>query len=413
MVNVEAIQQAVFFTVLSSILYAAYNGALWLYAYVMYQFTQTIRISSHNHEAWDNLQAFIEANLTEEVKFWLLSSHSNTELVAGQAPRAFRFKFEDKTIRMIITDETNISQPKIFIYGANNASMPDKAATLWTRRADRQFFERFLKATHQAYIKKHSNTIKYRNQIGDGHHLSCKQIPRRSFKTITMPDNVLLPLIEDVKKFCTPETQTFYANIDRAYHRGYLFEGPPGNGKSSLIVALASMLKTSITKVPLSAPGFDDQRLAYMMANTNRDDPPRIYVYEDIDCVVPTDRKESREQNSISANLMKKSEVTFSGLLNALDGLDAPDNAIIIMTTNYPERLDEALIRPGRIDRRVHIGPPDDECIARHYIKFGLAKSRLDEKCIDFVKRCRSNHGERCSMATVQEEILREVDAKY
>ena len=48
--------------------------------------------------------------------------------------------------------------------------------------------------------------------------------------------------------------------------------------------------------------------------------------------------------------------VTFSGLLNAIDGATSTEGRVIFMTTNYPERLDPALIRPGRVDFKQRIG---------------------------------------------------------
>jgi chaperone BCS1 len=62
--------------------------------------------------------------------------------------------------------------------------------------------------------------------------------------------------------------------------------------------------------------------------------------------------------------------VTFSGLLNALDGVAAGEGRILFATTNHPERLDPALVRPGRIDRKVHIGLADCQQIRRIFQRF-------------------------------------------
>jgi len=62
--------------------------------------------------------------------------------------------------------------------------------------------------------------------------------------------------------------------------------------------------------------------------------------------------------------------VTLSGLLNALDGFSAPDNVLFIMTSNQIEALDPALLRPGRIDYRLYLGPATEQQKAELYRRF-------------------------------------------
>lgn len=65
-----------------------------------------------------------------------------------------------------------------------------------------------------------------------------------------------------------------------------------------------------------------------------------------------------------------KSSVTFSGLLNALDGVASSEERIIFMTTNHYSRLDPALIRPGRVDLHEYLGDAEGEQAQRLFIKF-------------------------------------------
>src|SRR5207344_2342667 len=62
--------------------------------------------------------------------------------------------------------------------------------------------------------------------------------------------------------------------------------------------------------------------------------------------------------------------VTLSGLLNALDGFSAPDNVLFVMTSNQIEALDPALLRPGRIDYRLYLGPASEEQKTELYRRF-------------------------------------------
>ncbi len=88
---------------------------------------------------------------------------------------------------------------------------------------------------------------------------------------------------------------------------------------------------------------------------------------EDIDCAF-IDRKDGDD---------KRSKVTFSGLLNAIDGVAAGEGRLLFATTNHIERLDPALIRPGRIDRKVFIGFATHEQAARLFQRFFPATDGL------------------------------------
>lgn len=128
------------------------------------------------------------------------------------------------------------------------------------------------------------------------------------------------------------------------YRRGYLFHGPPGTGKTSFISALAGHFGYSVCMLSLSERTLDDERLAYLLSNA----PPNSFiVLEDVDAAfVSRDLYENSQHKAYEG----MTRVTFSGLLNALDGVASSEERILFMTTNHLNRLDPALIRPGRID---------------------------------------------------------------
>jgi SpoVK/Ycf46/Vps4 family AAA+-type ATPase len=97
-------------------------------------------------------------------------------------------------------------------------------------------------------------------------------------------------------------------------------------------------------------PFFADTRNAKikkMMGDqkVNEDDKKCILVLEDIDCIF-ADRK---------INDSLKNNITMNGILNCLDGFNNPEGLIVIMTTNFPDKLDDALMRSGRIDLEVEL----------------------------------------------------------
>ena len=105
--------------------------------------------------------------------------------------------------------------------------------------------------------------------------------------------------------------------------------GPPGCGKSSFVAALAGELGYDICILNLSDAGLTDDRLAHALSTTP---PTSLVLLEDVDAAfVHRDPKDRRS-----------SHVTFSGLLNALDGVAAGEERILFMTTNREAPLQHA-----------------------------------------------------------------------
>lgn len=143
------------------------------------------------------------------------------------------------------------------------------------------------------------------------------------------------------------------------YRRGYLLHGAPGSGKSSFIMALAGYLDYNICLLNLSERGMTDDRLTHLLSNV----PERsIILLEDIDAAF-TGRQGSGE-DGYQAN------VTFSGLLNALDGVASGESRIVFMTTNHVDKLDTALVRPGRADVIAELGDAEPEQVRRLVKRF-------------------------------------------
>jgi mitochondrial chaperone BCS1 len=186
-----------------------------------------------------------------------------------------------------------------------------------------------------------------------------KRLPRPP-ESVILQEGVMEDLIDDVRRFLSG--REWYLRRGIPYRRGYLLYGPPGTGKSSAVVAIASALGMDIAVLNLNSSSLDDNELTDRLADV----PPNAMVLiEDIDCAFVA-RKAGEE---------KTNRVTFSGLLNALDGVAAGEGRILFATTNHPERLDPALVRPGRIDRKLHIGLADAQQVRRIYQRFFPAAS--------------------------------------
>ncbi len=176
----------------------------------------------------------------------------------------------------------------------------------------------------------------------------------RPLSSVILTDGVKEALLDDVREFLNAES--WYQQRGIPYRRGYLLEGPPGGGKSSLVQAIASELGYSICVLSLSEGWLTDDRFALLL---NSLPGKSILLLEDIDATGP-----SREEGNSGGRL------SFSGLLNALDGVTSAEERIIFMTTNHCELLDSALIRPGRVDYRQHIGWADEKQAAEMFSNF-------------------------------------------
>jgi chaperone BCS1 len=192
-------------------------------------------------------------------------------------------------------------------------------------------------------------------------------------------------LIEDVRKFRASKQR--YARLGIPYHRGYLLYGPPGTGKTSLMSALAAYFGLSIYVINLT--DFTDRSL---MNAVNLVPANSVLLFEDIDCAKSGKAREPAcfgTNNTAHAQPEKANAgVTLSGLLNVLDGFYAPANVLFAMTTNHIEVLDEALLRPGRIDYRLYLGSASDRQKAELYRRFFPEAS--DVEAMEFVEASRS-----------------------
>ncbi|XP_008777540.1 protein HYPER-SENSITIVITY-RELATED 4-like [Phoenix dactylifera] len=170
-----------------------------------------------------------------------------------------------------------------------------------------------------------------------------------TFDTLAMEAELKKAVMEDLARFV--KRKDYYKRIGKAWKRGYLLYGPPGTGKSSLIAAMANYLKFDIYDLELTEVGWNSTLRRLLVGMSNRS----ILVIEDIDCTIELhQREEAGSSNSSSGN----DKVTLSGMLNFVDGLwsTSGEERIIVFTTNYKERLDPALLRPGRMDMHIHMG---------------------------------------------------------
>ncbi|KAI0093674.1 BCS1 N terminal-domain-containing protein [Irpex rosettiformis] len=220
--------------------------------------------------------------------------------------------------------------------------VPWETVTLTTLSRDRNIFPKLLSQARDMAMKGHEGKLVIHAPRGFEWAQFGNARRKRPLKSVVLGDGIAEKIANDVKTFM--DRRQWYYDRGIPYRRGYLLHGPPGSGKSSFIQALAGSLSYDISLLNLSERGLQDDKLIMLLSKT----PERSFVLiEDIDAVF-----NKRVQTSEDGY---QSSVTFSGFLNALDGVASGEERIIFMTTNHPERLDPALIRPGRVDLSVLI----------------------------------------------------------
>ncbi|XP_057976708.1 AAA-ATPase At3g50940-like [Malania oleifera] len=189
------------------------------------------------------------------------------------------------------------------------------------------------------------------------------------FETLAMDPRQKEEVLADLERFV--RRKEYYRKVGKAWKRGYLLYGPPGTGKSSLIAAMANYLRFDVYDLELTEMRSNSELRRLLIATANRS----ILVVEDIDCTIEfQDRMaEARAAQPPGTFQRQENQVTLSGLLNFIDGLwsSCGDERIIVFTTNHREKLDPALLRPGRMDLHVHMSyctPAGFRLLASNYL---------------------------------------------
>lgn len=185
-----------------------------------------------------------------------------------------------------------------------------------------------------------------------GSFSSSHETPERDISTVILKDGQLNKIINELDTFIKNEDS--YNNMGVPYHHGILLSGPPGTGKSSTAKAVASYLGLDTYYISLASINSDDT-----FNDLVQDIKPRsILLLEDIDTVQAAKNRDNDKG------------IKMQSLLNALDGALSPHGVVTIATTNHIEQLDEAIIRPGRMDTIYHIDYLDNKQLKELCTKF-------------------------------------------
>ncbi|HSG83503.1 MAG: CDC48 family AAA ATPase [Nitrosopumilus sp.] len=167
--------------------------------------------------------------------------------------------------------------------------------------------------------------------------------------------------------------------------KGVLLYGPPGTGKTLLAKAVAG--ETNAHFISLSGPeimgkhyGESEERIREIFTQAEENAPSIIFI-DEIDSIAP-------KRDEVSGELEKR---IVSQLLTLMDGMKSRGKVVVIAATNRPDSIDPALRRPGRFDREIEIGIPDDEG-RFDILSIHTRGMPIDEK-VDLKQIAKTTHG--------------------
>lgn len=238
----------------------------------------------------------------------------------------------------------------------------------------------------------------------------------RPLESVVLREGLTDELVGSMRRFL--ENVEWYRAMGIPHRTGFLFYGPPGTGKSSCVVGLAGALGLDVYSVALGSKSITDEGLLSMLHGVKT---RSIILLEDIDAIrAARDRGPSEDGSTADAATTSPltpaltpatdsdsadsvdTPLTVSGLLNALDGVAAREGCIVIMTSNHADRLDPALVRPGRIDHRVLFDAADAYQIRTLFTRFYPGQEALAEELVHALEQ----RGQPVSPAQLQHHFV-------
>lgn len=360
MIDMSTIYAGAALAASGAVVYSLKSLPATLYKRVKRNLIYTVKIYQYD-ELFDVLESYLFSHHSSkyrsvEATIKEISENTQPALFAppksdGEESLSVRYKQEETTFIIKYSGKSLIiEKDKEKIDKAQNLKdIYFRKYTLSGFRAKKQIDEFLNEAINFSRSKKEENIVKVRTNTAYGDWFSPRTIKVKPLDKTIINQEVKLALLNELDEFSSMEK--WYLDTGIPYKRGLCFYGPPGTGKTTLALAIANYTKRKVYCLNLNCIE-NDSKLPIIFSDM---DENAILLIEDIDKVFA-----GRE------NVNEKCGVTFSALLNCMDGAFYKHGLITIITTNHIEKLDEALLRTGRIDTKLEVPLPSQKEIEEY-----------------------------------------------
>ena len=311
------------------------------------ELTTSVTITSQ-HDSFYNFLKWIETNYkNKSFRQWKISNGRwGSEGSVFSVGYGWHIVWFEKTPLTVFLDK----EP------ANQTDRDKETIVISKFGRSKRVFERLLEEIEKQHDLQ--NKIKMFKYSGDWNWI--KDVSKRNLDSIFIEQAKKDLVVDRINSFIKEEQ--WYIEKGIPYQLGIMLYGPPGTGKTSYIKAIASHFSYPIYYIPTNAFLKIEDAFEKLTEKC-------VVVIEDIDCQTFT---HSREDDNFKENFVKatkdkiKSDLGMVGLseiLNALDGFAGVDGRILIATTNHIDKLDSALLRPGRFDLKINIDYVNQEIL--------------------------------------------------
>jgi chaperone BCS1 len=237
-----------------------------------------------HREAYLWLNYWVESNLrNRRINSLLLRTHEDDDDDSSSDPGlrlipAYGTYYMKYKKRLMVIEHRKDNQPNM----TRGRPTHFMRLQIWFSR-DRNILLDILRDAKVAYEEALPTTIEYfrTDSFGDWYG---QAIPPRTLTSVYHPAWLIRDLMGDVQTYL--ESRKIYTDLGIPYRRGYLLAGPPGTGKSTLILAVASHFKLPIYSAPLRGTEMTGERLSRLLASCRK---PSLIVLEDVDCLKVAD----------------------------------------------------------------------------------------------------------------------------